>query len=168
MDKDTSGNDYIGTQRKSYITEVNATDFTVNNDGTIDLQDYEYTLKSNGNCAVLLGFYFEDYCGNKTDTKTYSIIKHTEVDLTELKWGNGPAVLTGGKLKFGTDYLDSLNAGMNPVEGATPMGGNSVALSINTIDSSSFSDFLGRGGLDGIKQALFDDNRMFASEVGVW
>lgn len=82
---------------------------------------------------------------------------------------NGEYVLNSKVVdSLGVGYLDSLNAGMNPVEGATPMGGNSVAVSINTIDSSSFSDFLGRGGLDGIKQALFDDNRMFASEVGVW
>ena len=34
--------------------------------------------------------------------------------------------------------------------------------------SSSFGDFLNRGGLDVVKQALFDSNRNFASEAGVW
>lgn len=48
--------------------------------------------------------------------------------------------------------------------------GQSVNLSmhVSAMDASSFSDFLNRGGLDVVKQALFDSNRNFASEAGVW
>lgn len=45
---------------------------------------------------------------------------------------------------------------------------NQVSLSVHTIDASSFTDFLRNGGLDTIRQALFDTERNFATEVGVF
>lgn len=43
-----------------------------------------------------------------------------------------------------------------------------LSMNISAMDASSFGDFLNRGGLDVMKQALFDSNRNFASEAGVW
>lgn len=45
---------------------------------------------------------------------------------------------------------------------------NQVSLSVHTIDASSFTDFLRNGGLDTIRQALFDTERNFATEAGVF
>lgn len=43
-----------------------------------------------------------------------------------------------------------------------------LSMNVSAMDASSFGDFLNRGGLDVVKQALFDSNRNFASEAGVW
>lgn len=51
---------------------------------------------------------------------------------------------------------------------AAGVRGNSINLNISAMDAVSFGDFLNRGGLDVVKQALFDSNRNFASEAGVW
>ena len=45
---------------------------------------------------------------------------------------------------------------------------NQVSMNVSTIDSSSFTDFLRNGGLDTIRQALFENDRNFASEAGVF
>ena len=47
-------------------------------------------------------------------------------------------------------------------------GGNNVVLTVSAVDAASFGDFLSRGGLDQVKQALFEDDRRFSSSVGVW
>ena len=61
-------------------------------------------------------------------------------------------------------------AGYKAERGSTGGQVQSVNLSMNvsTMDAASFGDFLNRGGLDVVKQALFDSNRNFASEAGVW
>lgn len=61
-------------------------------------------------------------------------------------------------------------AGYKAERGSNGGQGQSVNLSmhVSAMDASSFSDFLNRGGLDVVKQALFDSNRNFASEAGVW
>lgn len=80
---------------------------------------------------------------------------------------------------IGLSNLDAINRGYIPhfADGglvgdnnnAAPVShNNSVSLNVNAIDSSSFEDFLRRGGLDKIKQALYSDNRNFASNVGVF
>lgn len=80
---------------------------------------------------------------------------------------------------IGLSNLDALNRGYIPhfADGglvgdnnnAAPVShNNSVSLNVNAIDSSSFEDFLRRGGLDKIKQAIYSDNRNFASNVGVF
>ena len=43
-----------------------------------------------------------------------------------------------------------------------------LSMSVSAMDASSFGDFLNRGGLDVVRQALYDSNRNFASEAGVW
>lgn len=80
---------------------------------------------------------------------------------------------------IGLSNLDAINRGYIPhfADGglvgdnnnAAPVNhNNSVSLQVNAIDSSSFEDFLRRGGLDKIKQAIYSDNRNFASNVGVF
>ena len=51
---------------------------------------------------------------------------------------------------------------------STGAGGGQVVLNVSAIDASSFSDFMERGGIDVIKQKLFDEDRNFNSAVGVW
>lgn len=43
-----------------------------------------------------------------------------------------------------------------------------LSMNVSAMDASSFGDFLNRGGLDVVRQALYDNNRNFASEAGVW
>ena len=91
---------------------------------------------------------------------------------------NGEYVLRSSAVdRIGIGTLNAMNAGAVPhfAEGgsvddtfAASASGNSVTLNISAVDAASFSDFLDRGGLDRIKQALFEDNRRFASSVGVW
>lgn len=86
-----------------------------------------------------------------------------------------PAMLSNGEYvlnasatdRLGVKYLDALNAGANPVGDASPVGGSSITLNVSAIDSSGFSDFLGHGGLDAIREALFENNKRFATEVGI-
>ena len=43
-----------------------------------------------------------------------------------------------------------------------------LSMNVSAMDAASFGDFLNRGGLDVVRQALYDNNRNFASEAGVW
>lgn len=73
--------------------------------------------------------------------------------------------------RIGVGTLNALNSGAVPAfdGGAAPApAGGSVTLNVSAIDASSFSAFLNRGGLDSIRQALFENNRGFGAEVGVW
>lgn len=107
-----------------------------------------------------------------------------------------PAMLSNGEYvlnaqavdRLGVPFLNGLNtgrlrgfasgglvgsggvAGYKAERGSTGGQVQSVNLSMNvsTMDAASFGDFLNRGGLDVVKQALFDSNRNFASEAGVW
>lgn len=95
-----------------------------------------------------------------------------------------PAMLSNGEYvirsaavdRIGIGTLNALNSGaLRFAEGgsvdAEPAGmggGSSVILNVSTMDAASFTSFLNRGGLDSIKQALFEDNRQFAAEAGVW
>ena len=91
---------------------------------------------------------------------------------------NGEYVLRSAAVdRIGLGTLNAMNAGAIPhfADGgsvddtiAANAGVGNVALSISAVDAASFSDFLDRGGLDKIKQALFEDNRRFASSTGVW
>lgn len=103
-----------------------------------------------------------------------------------------PAMLSNGEYvvraaavrKIGLPTLNAINAGRGFADGgivsasafvgksqapakSTPVPAN-VNLSITAMDASGFSDFLRNGGLDEIKQALFDNDRNFASAAGVW
>lgn len=91
---------------------------------------------------------------------------------------NGEYVLRSSAVdRIGIGTLNAMNAGAVPhfAEGgsvddtiAASASGNSVTLNISAVDAASFGDFLNRGGLDQVKQALFEDNRRFSSGVGVW
>lgn len=86
---------------------------------------------------------------------------------------NGEYVITSQAVnRIGRDNLDAINAGRVPdlgsSAGVTAISGGNVTLNVSAVDASGFSAFLQRGGLDAIKQALFDNNRNFAAESGVW
>lgn len=104
--------------------------------------------------------------------------------------GNGnsdsiPAMLSNGEYvirsaavdHIGVGVLDAINAGAVPhfANGgrvddtiAAGAGGNVITLHLSMLDAFGFEDFLARGGLDVVKQALFNNSREFGSEVGVW
>lgn len=93
-----------------------------------------------------------------------------------------PAMLSNGEYvinaaavqKLGTPYLDALNSAHfaegGQVGEAIPgnVSNGNVTLNVSAMDSSSFMDFLRNGGMDSIKQMLFDGNRDFTTEAGVW
>jgi len=99
-----------------------------------------------------------------------------------------PAMLSNGEYvinadavsKIGRPALNMINDGYLPFAeggsvggkssagGSGPVSSPSVTLQVSTMDASSFTDFLRDGGLDTIKQALFDSNRNFAADAGVW
>lgn len=94
-----------------------------------------------------------------------------------------PAMLSNGEYvinaaavqRLGTAYLDTLNS-PHYAEGGqvgTPSAGvagnaGSVTLNVSAMDASSFMDFLRGGGMDSIKQMLFDGTRDFTTDAGVW
>ena len=94
-----------------------------------------------------------------------------------------PAMLSNGEYvinaaavqRLGTAYLDTLNSPHyaeggqvgTPAMGAAGNGG-SVTLNVSAMDASSFMDFLRGGGMDSIKQMLFDGTRDFTTDAGVW
>lgn len=84
---------------------------------------------------------------------------------------NGEYVLNASSVDaIGVDNLNRINAAGRNADafvGGSTIGG-SVTLNVSAIDASGFADFLNRGGLDRIKQALFEDNRGFGAEVGAW
>ena len=106
-----------------------------------------------------------------------------------------PAMLSDGEYvmnakavhRLGVPFLNGLNTGRlaglaeggivtasayQAPKGTTAQGnaaaGSTLNLNISTFDSSSFGDFLRNGGADTIKQMLFDNNRDFTAEAGVW
>lgn len=86
---------------------------------------------------------------------------------------NGEYVITSQAVnRIGRDNLDAINAGRVPdlgsSGGVTAISGGNVTLNVSAVDASGFSAFLQRGGLDAIKQALFDNDRNFAAGSGVW
>ena len=87
-----------------------------------------------------------------------------------------PAMLSAGEFvmnanavnAIGADNLARMNAAGSTAEDVSGFGGRSVTLNISAVDASGFGDFLARGGLGVIKQALYDDDRAFGATVGVW
>ena len=84
---------------------------------------------------------------------------------------NGEYVLNASSVEaIGVDNLNRINAAGRNADafvGGSTIGG-SVTFNVSAMDASGFADFLNRGGLDRIKQALFEDNRGFGAEVGAW
>lgn len=84
---------------------------------------------------------------------------------------NGEYVLNASSVEaIGVDNLNRINAAGRNADAFVGSSyiGSSVTLNVSAMDASGFSDFLSRGGLDRIKQALFEDNRGFGAEVGAW
>lgn len=89
---------------------------------------------------------------------------------------NGEYVLRSSAVdRIGIGTLNAMNAGAVPqfseggsVGDVVSGGNNSVNMSVSAVDSSSFMEFLKNGGMDSIKQILFDEDRDFTAEAGVW
>ena len=99
---------------------------------------------------------------------------------------NGEYVMSAAAVnRIGTPLLDAMNHGASVRYAGGGLvstnrsdsergsvGGQDVrpmvTLQVSAVDAVSFADFLDRGGLDRIKQALYEDNRRFASSAGVW
>ncbi len=78
--------------------------------------------------------------------------------------GVNPAMMSMGTYDAG--------ASARPIEAASGSGSvvntNNVTLSVSAVDAESFGSFLERGGLDTIRQALFDNGRNFGELAGTW
>lgn len=96
---------------------------------------------------------------------------------------NGEYVLTADAVQnVGLPLLDAVNSGRvghfatgglvrangSGSKGTAVPVGNSVTLNVSALDASSFMEFLQKGGMDSIKQLLFDGDRDFTTESGVW
>lgn len=96
---------------------------------------------------------------------------------------NGEYVLTAEAVQnVGLPLLDAMNSGRvghfatgglvrangSGSKGAAAPTGGSVTLNVSALDAASFMEFLQNGGMDSIKQLLFDGNRDFTTESGVW
>lgn len=96
---------------------------------------------------------------------------------------NGEYVLTADAVQnVGLPLLDAMNSGRaghfatgglvranGPGSKGTAVStGNSVTLNVSALDAASFMEFLQNGGMDSIKQLLFDGNRDFTTESGAW
>ncbi len=77
---------------------------------------------------------------------------------------------TGRLMGFATGGLVGSSGGYKAESSASAGGAanRSVTLNVSAIDASGFSDFLARGGMDSIKQMLFDGDRDFTTTAGVW
>lgn len=96
---------------------------------------------------------------------------------------NGEYVLTAQAVQnVGLPLLDAMNSGRvghfaagglvngnsAGVKGVAVPVGNSLTMNVSAMDAASFMDFLRSGGMDAIKQMLYDGNRDFTTESGVW
>lgn len=96
---------------------------------------------------------------------------------------NGEYVLTADAVQnVGLPLLDAMNSGRaghfatgglvrangSGSKGTAIPTGNSVTLNVSALDAASFMEFLQNGGMDIIKQLLFDGDRDFTTESGVW
>lgn len=96
---------------------------------------------------------------------------------------NGEYVLTADAVQnVGLPLLDAMNSGRaghfatgglvrangSGSKGTAVPTGNSVTLNVSALDAASFMEFLQNGGMDCIKQLLFDGDRDFTTESGVW
>lgn len=104
-----------------------------------------------------------------------------------------PAMLSNGEYvvrasavrKIGVPALNAINAGRGFADGGVvdagafashPVANNTknenrtanISLNVSAVDAESFAGFLRNGGLDEIRQALFDNNRNFGDLAGVW
>lgn len=105
---------------------------------------------------------------------------------------NGEYVLTASAVsRLGIPFLDKLNAGDLPgySSGGPVLSGSyagnysggsgenaggfmerviNIVMNISTMDADSFRDFLERGGSDVMRQVVYEADRNFAGDTGVW
>lgn len=96
---------------------------------------------------------------------------------------NGEYVLTAEAVQnVGLPLLDAMNSGRvghfatgglvrangSGRKGTAAQAASNVTLNVSALDAASFMEFLQNGGMDIIKQLLFDGNRDFTTESGVW
>lgn len=84
---------------------------------------------------------------------------------------NGEYVLNAQSVDaIGIDNLNRINAARNNADAAISGagGGKSLTLNVSTLDASSFTDFLSRGGMQILKQAMLDDDRNFNTAFGTF
>lgn len=96
---------------------------------------------------------------------------------------NGEYVLTAEAVQnVGLPLLDAMNSGRvghfatgglvrangSGSKGTAAHAASNVTLNVSALDAASFMEFLQNGGMDIIKQLLFDGNRDFTTESGVW
>lgn len=101
-----------------------------------------------------------------------------------------PAFLSDGEFvvsasavdRVGLPLLEAINGGRYPrfaaggvvgirtpgAEAPAALSSGNVTLNVSAMDAASFMDFLRSGGMDAIKQMLYDGNRDFTTESGVW
>lgn len=87
-------------------------------------------------------------------------------NLNRLNNGGSIGYADGG---LAVPRFNGFNTSSNGFSGSLT-GNNSVNVSLNVsaMDASGFGDFLAGGGLDSIRQALFDNERNFGTTAGVW
>lgn len=136
-------------------------------------------LMTAGTAAALSSSMTSAFTGLGALSKGGSTWSDKQSSLASAPW-NGPKLASGGITKG--DTIAMIGEG-HYEEAVLPLSRdkfeqlglidheksvNNVSMNVSTLDSSSFTDFLRNGGLDTIRQALFDGNRDFTTESGVW
>lgn len=136
-------------------------------------------LMTAGTAAALSSSMTSAFTGLGALSKGGSTWSDKQSSLASAPW-NGPKLASGGITKG--DTIAMIGEG-HYEEAVLPLSRdkfeqlglidheksvNNVSMNVSTLDSSSFTDFLRNGGLDTIRQALFENDRNFATEAGVF
>lgn len=136
-------------------------------------------LMTAGTAAALSSSMTSAFTGLGALSKGGSTWSDKQSSLASAPW-NGPKLASGGITKG--DTIAMIGEG-HYEEAVLPLSRdkfeqlglidheksvNNVSMNVSTLDSSSFTDFLRKGGLDTIRQALFENDRNFATEAGVF
>lgn len=136
-------------------------------------------LMTAGTAAALSSSMTSAFTGLEALSKGGSTWSDKQSSLASAPW-NGPKLASGGITKG--DTIAMIGEG-HYEEAVLPLSRdkfeqlglidheksvNNVSMNVSTLDSSSFTDFLRNGGLDTIRQALFENDRNFATEAGVF
>lgn len=136
-------------------------------------------LMTAGTAAALSSSMTSAFTGLGALSKGGSTWSDKQSSLASAPW-NGPKLASGGITKG--DTIAMIGEG-HYEEAILPLSRdkfeqlglidheksvNNVSMNVSTLDSSSFTDFLRNGGLDTIRQALFENDRNFATEAGVF
>lgn len=136
-------------------------------------------LMTAGTAAALSSSMTSAFTGLGALSKGGSTWSDKQSSLASAPW-NGPKLASGGITKG--DTIAMIGEG-HYEEAVLPLSRdkfeqlglidheksvNNVSMHVSTLDSSSFTDFLRNGGLDTIRQALFENDRNFATEAGVF